>query len=124
VEARLWKPSRRIASKNREKRFTVTNLRRLVMHLVSSTMEQEYGSPARLLTAWYGQDASKFGGLDLMFPGRFEQILAHLARGLDIRLSTEVAEIAPGHVHLVDGSRIAADRVVCKCPSTLGQSSS
>ena len=99
-----------------------TDLRRLVMHLVNSTLEQEYGSPARLLSAWHGQDALKFGGQDVLFPGGFDQIPAHLARGLDIRLSTEVTEIAPGQVHLSDGSRIAADRVVCTLPLGILQS--
>jgi len=98
------------------------DLRRLVMNLVNSTLEQEYGSPARLLSAWHGQDASEFGGEDVLFPGGFDQIPTHLARGLDISLKAEVAQIAPGQVRLADGSLIAADRMVCTLPLGVLQS--
>lgn len=91
-------------------------LRRLVMYLVNSTFEQEYSSPARLLSAWHGQDAEEFGGADVLFPDGFGQITDYLAQGLDIRLSAEVTQIAPGHVQLADGSRIAADQIVCTLP--------
>jgi monoamine oxidase len=97
-------------------------LRRLVLYLVNSTLEQEYGGPARRLSAWYGQDSREFGGDDVLFPAGFDRITAHLARGLDIRLSAEVVEIAPGQVRLSDGSRIAADRVICTLPLGVLQS--
>lgn len=97
-------------------------VRRLVVHLVNSTLEQEYGSPAHLLSAWHGQDAEAFGGPDVLFPDGFDRIAIHLARGLDIRLSTEVTRIAPGEVHLADGSRIPADRVICTLPLGVLQS--
>ncbi len=97
-------------------------LRRLVLYLVNSTLEQEYGSPARLLSAWYGQDAEEFGGPDVLFPDGFDRITAHLAQGLDIRLSVEVTEIAPGFVRLTDGSRVTADKVICTLPLGVLQS--
>ncbi|MEP1218941.1 MAG: FAD-dependent oxidoreductase [Parvibaculum sp.] len=90
--------------------------RRLVAHLVNSTREQEYGAPARLLSAWYGDADEAFGGADALFPDGFGQIAAHLARGLDIRLSAEAREIAPGEVRLADGSRIAAEQAICTLP--------
>ena len=91
-------------------------LRRLVAYLVNSTLEQEYGAPARLLSAWHGQDAEEFGGADVLFPGGYDQIPAHLAQGLDIRLSQEVREIGPGFLRLSDGTRIEAARVICALP--------
>lgn len=91
-------------------------LRRLVSYLVNSTLEQEYGGPARLLSAWHGRDGEAFDGADMLFPDGFDRIAAHLARGLDIRLSAEASEIAPGSVRLADGSRIAAERIVCTLP--------
>jgi monoamine oxidase len=97
-------------------------VRRLVAHLVNSTLEQEYGSPARLLSAWHGQDATEFDGPDALFPDGFDRIPAHLAQGLDIRLSAEVTEIAPGSVRLADGSRMTADRVICTLPLGVLQS--
>jgi monoamine oxidase len=96
--------------------------RRLVQYLLNSTLEQEYGSPASQLSAWYGQESEEFGGADALFPGGFDQITTHLARGLDIRLSAQVAEVAPGAVRLTDGARIAADHVICTVPLGVLQS--
>lgn len=96
--------------------------RRLVMYLVNSQLEQEYGSPAHQLSAWYGQESAAFGGPDVLFPQGFDQITTHLARGLDIRLSAPVAMIAPGQVSLMDGQRIAADHVICTVPLGVLQS--
>jgi monoamine oxidase len=96
--------------------------RRLVQYLLNSTLEQEYGSPAHQLSAWYGQEAAEFIGADAFFPGGFDQIPTHLARGLDIRLSAQVAHIAPGEVRLTDGTRITADHVICTVPLGVLQS--
>ena len=92
------------------------DIRRLVSYLVNSTLEQEYGSPVSLLSAWYGQETQKFAGSDVLFPDGFDQVTAHLARGLDIRMSTEVTQIAPGSVRLADGGRISASKVICTLP--------
>ena len=98
------------------------DLRRLVLYVVNSTLEQEYGSPAHLLSAWYGDEGEEFGGADVVFPQGFDQITTLLARGLDIRLSSPVQEIAPGEVRLADGSRITAERVICTLPLGVLQS--
>ena len=97
-------------------------LRRLVEYLVNSTLEQEYGSPARLLSAWHGQESEEFGGADVLFPHGFDQITTHLAAGLEIRLSAEVTEIAPDGLRLADGGRLDADRVICTLPLGVLQS--
>ena len=89
------------------------DLRRLVLYLVNSTLEQEYGSPARLLSAWYGDEGEDFGGAEVLFPLGFDQITTRLAQGLDIRLSSPVQEIAPGEVRPPRG-RI---QPLCRCPS-------
>jgi monoamine oxidase len=103
-------------------RGAAPDLQRLVQYLVNSTLEQEYGSPASLLSAWHGQEAKAFGGADVLVPGGFDQITTYLAQGLDVRLSAEVADIAPGAVRLTDGSRIAAHRVICTLPLGVLQS--
>lgn len=107
---------------SRDWRAASSETQRLVMYLVNSTLEQEYGSPARQLSAWHGQEADEFGGQDVLFPDGFDQITTHLAKGMDIRLSAEVAEIAPGHVRLADGSRITANKVICTLPLGVLQS--
>lgn len=98
--------------------------RRLVDYLVNSTLEQEYGSPARLLSAWHGQDAAEFDGPDVLFPKGFEQITRHLAAGLNIRLNSEVAVITPDGLRLANGDWLAADRVICSLPLGVLQSGS
>ncbi|AWD22889.1 flavin monoamine oxidase family protein [Fuscovulum blasticum] len=90
--------------------------RRLVQHLVNSTLEQEYGGSAQRLSAWHGQDGAEFDGEDALFPQGYDQITAHLARGLDIRLSHPVAAVAPGRVTLADGREIAAGRIIVSVP--------
>ena len=90
--------------------------RRLVQHLVNSTLEQEYGGSAQRLSAWHGQDGAEFDGEDALFPQGYDQIPAHLAQGLDIRLSHPVAAVAPGRVTLADGREIAAGRIVLSVP--------
>lgn len=52
----------------------------------------------------------------MLFPAGFDQTAAYLARGLDIRLSAEVTDIAPDQIRLADGRRIAADKVICTLP--------
>lgn len=96
--------------------------RRLVSYLVNSTIEQEFGGPARLMSAWYGQEAREFNGPDVLFPSGFGQITDHLAQGLDIRLSAEVTRMEPGRVWLADGNSVQADNVICTLPLGVLQS--
>jgi len=96
--------------------------RRLVDYLLNSTLEQEYGGAAHELSAWYGQDGEEFDGPDGLFPEGYGQLTKHLARGLDIRLSSAVAEIAPGRVTLTDGSVLTAERIICTVPLGVLQS--
>lgn len=98
------------------------DLRRLVAYLVNSTLEQEYSGPARLLSAWWGQEGDGFDGADALFPDGFDRLAAHLALGLDIRLSAPVAALAPGRVTLADGTRIEAGRILCTLPLGVLQS--
>lgn len=97
-------------------------LRRLVMHVVNSTLEHEYSGSAKLLSAWHGQESEEFDGEDGLFPNGFDQIPTHLAKGLDIRLLSKVTEISPGQVRLADGSRISTDKVICTLPLGVLQS--
>lgn len=85
-------------------------------YLVNSTLEQEYGGAADVLSAWYGDDGAEFEGEDALFPGGYARIAAHLARGLDIRLSQVVEEIAPGRVRLAGGAVLHAGQVVVSVP--------
>ncbi len=96
--------------------------RRLVLHLIETSLEHEYAGSAHRLSAWYGEEAETFDGADVLFPDGFDQIVAHVADGLDIRLSAEVAEIAPGRIRLADDTELAADAVICTIPLSVLQS--
>jgi monoamine oxidase len=98
------------------------DLRRLVLHLIETTLEHEYAGSAHRISAWYGEEAEGFDGDDVLFPDGFDRIAALLAVGLQIRLSAEVAEIAPGRVRLADGAELAAEAVVCTIPLGVLQS--
>ncbi len=89
--------------------------RRLVDHVINSTLEQEYGGAAQALSAWYGDAAEVFDGPDVLFPDGFDQLTARLAQGLDIRLGAQVTAIAPGEVR-VNGSHMTAQHILCTLP--------
>jgi monoamine oxidase len=91
-------------------------LRQSVRHHINATLEQEYGGAADELSAWHGLDSEAFGGEDALFPGGFDQLVVHAARGLDVRLSTRVAALAPGRVTLADHREIRASAVVVTVP--------
>lgn len=97
-------------------REAAPDLRRLVLYLMNSTLEQEYGGSVRQLSAWHGEAGAEFDGADVIFPDGFDRIIGPLARGLEIRTGAEVVEIAPGRVVLADGGVVRADRVVCTLP--------
>ncbi len=90
--------------------------RRLMQYLVNSTLEHEYGAPARQLSAWYGDEDETFSGPDALLPGGFDRLAAYLAQGLDIRFQSKVSGIAPGLVTLADGSAFKASRIICTLP--------
>ncbi|WP_292024993.1 FAD-dependent oxidoreductase [Maritimibacter sp. UBA3975] len=97
-------------------------LRRRVDYLVNSSLEHEYGSPARLLSSWYGFEDEEFNGEDVLFPNGFDQIVSHLAQGLNVRFSADVVQVAPGFVRLSDGSQVSADQIICTLPLGVLQS--
>ena len=69
--------------------------RRLIRHVLNGSVEAEYGGASSEVSAWYFDESKDFGGGDVLFPGGFAEIVAHLARGLAIRTSAPVAAIAP-----------------------------
>ncbi len=91
-----------------------------IEHHLAGDYEQEYSGSARELSArWTGADEA-FGGGDVLFPGGYDQLTDHLARGLDIRLNSPVAHVRwdrPGvEVELASGERLLAGRVIVTVP--------
>ncbi len=90
--------------------------RRLVQHVLNSSMEQEYGGSVNRLSAWHGEAGEGFEGEDAIFPKGYVQIVDFLARGIDIRLNSPVREIGPGRVVLADGSLLSARHIIVSVP--------
>lgn len=94
--------------------------RRLIRHAVNGTVEAEYGGAWSEVSAWYFDESEEFDGGDKLFPGGFDQITQHLARGLDIRTEAVVKSLsqsgAGAEVALENGEVLQADHVVVTVP--------
>ena len=94
--------------------------KRLMLHVVNGNYEQEYGADWSESSANYIDASKEFGGGDVLFPGGFDQITAVLARGLDIRLNTEVLSVTPmisgGVVVRTAGGDLQADCAIVTFP--------
>jgi monoamine oxidase len=101
--------------------------RRLTRHHINATIEQEYAADWAEASAWHIDSGREFPGGDVLFPGGYDQITTHLARGLTIRLGQPVTALAPASggvaVTLADGSTLAADHAVVTLPLGVLQSS-
>jgi monoamine oxidase len=65
----------------------------LIQWCVASEIVGEYAAdPDELSLKWYGNEG-EFGGPDVLLPGGYQQLAQHLARGLTIRLGTEVSRV-------------------------------
>lgn len=94
--------------------------RRLVRHHVNGSYEAEYGSDWREASTWHIDSSKEFDGGDQLFPGGFDQITAHLARNLDVRLGQRVARIDPTsggvQIKMADGAVLDADHAIVTVP--------
>lgn len=101
-------------------------LRRMIRHVVNSTVEHEYGGDWTEVSAWYHDDVREFAGGDELFPQGFDQVTSWLARDLDIRLNRAVGSIARTargvRVAFADGTTEDADHVVVTLPIGVLQS--
>ena len=90
--------------------------RRLALRYLHSEIEPLYGGADSALSTWHGQTGKSFPGPDLLLSIGLGRLVAHMGRGLDIRLQQQVASVAPVEVWLLDGERITADRILCTVP--------
>jgi monoamine oxidase len=94
--------------------------KRLIRHVLNGSVEAEYGGASSEVSAWHFDDSTDFGGGDVLFPGGFAQIVAHLANGLAIRTSAPVAAIAPEGdgvaITLRGGEILRADHALVTVP--------
>lgn len=94
--------------------------RRAIRHVLSGSVEAEYGGAASDVSTWHFDESKEFPGGDALFPDGFDQIVAHLAKDLAIRTSAPVAAIAPEGkgvaVTLRGGDVLKADHVLVTVP--------
>ena len=65
----------------------------LIQWCVASEIVGEYATdPNELSLKWFGNEG-EFGGPDVILPGGYQELAQHLARGLTIRLGTEVSRV-------------------------------
>ena len=67
--------------------------RQLVRHVIHDEIELEYAADWQDLSAWYFDDSGDYDGRELLFPGGFGSLTAHLAQGLEIRTGQPVVRI-------------------------------
>jgi monoamine oxidase len=91
-----------------------------IRQAVHRAIEHEYAGDWRDLSAWHFDAGQAFGGPDVLFPGGYDVLADHAARGLDIRLGAEVRALertATGIVaQLAEGTRVEADAAVLTLP--------
>jgi monoamine oxidase len=62
---------------------------------INTRIEHEYAGDWSRMSAWHFDDGTDFPGAEAVVTPGFGPILAHLARGLDIRLGEPVSSISP-----------------------------
>ncbi|MGB0388940.1 MAG: FAD-dependent oxidoreductase [Ardenticatenaceae bacterium] len=60
---------------------------------LNSNIEQEWAADVAELSVHYVNDGDEFGGDDVVFPNGYDELIKHLARGLDIRRGHVVEKI-------------------------------
>lgn len=94
--------------------------RRLVQHVLNAEINTEFGSDPAETSTWYYDGGEAFDGEDAIFPGGYDQIISHLAKGLTIQTNSPVATIAPAGpgvaVSVKGGDLMLADHVVVTVP--------
>ncbi|PND56330.1 amine oxidase [Mycobacterium sp. ENV421] len=91
----------------------------LVAWNVASGIAAEYAAdPAQMSLRWLGSE-EQFKGPDVILPGGYTQLSQYVAKGLDVRLGTEVTRVAHGGDQVrIDTSQgtVTADRVIVTVP--------
>lgn len=92
---------------------------RLLAYMQVSAIEHEYAADTAELSLQHWDAGEELAGGDVLFPQGYDQVLAPLARGLDIRLGQVVERVVLGQagvtVHTGQG-RFSAPRVLITLP--------
>ena len=89
-------------------------------HVLNGVITTEYGCDPDEMSAWYSDDGEEFDGEDAIFPAGYDQIINHLAKGLNIQTNSPVKSIAPAGpgvaVSVKGGDLMVADHVLVTVP--------
>lgn len=89
-------------------------------HYLAGNYEQEYAGPLYRLSAWHADGDKEFEGDDVLFPGGYDQIAKHLAKGLTIKTGHVVKLVEWGakgvSVICDNGNVFPGDRVIVTVP--------
>jgi monoamine oxidase len=67
--------------------------RQVFNYAIAAEIEHEYAADARELSCYYWDEGDVFEGDDCLFPNGYDQLLKHLAHGVDIRLQHMVEQV-------------------------------
>ena len=91
-----------------------------VGHVLNGLITTEYACDPDEMSAWYSDEGEEFDGEDAIFPGGYDQIIAHLAKGLNIQTNSPVVSIAPAGqgvaVSVKGGDLMITDHVLVTVP--------
>lgn len=89
-------------------------------HVLNGLITTEYACDPDEMSAWYSDEGEEFDGEDAIFPGGYDQIIAHLAKGLNIQTNSPVVSIAPAGqgvaVSVKGGDLMITDHVLVTVP--------
>lgn len=87
---------------------------------LAAYFENSYGADLDEISARYFDEGAEVAGGDVLFPSGYGQLIAFLARGLNIRTNAPVSEIEHGGdrvtVVLAGGERVRVDQAICTLP--------
>jgi len=95
------------------------NEKQIILYLLNTIIEHEFAADINNLSAFSFDQGDEFGGEDVIFTDGYEQIIALLADGLDIRLNEIVqrVEYSDGGVTITTNQNLYdADRAVITLP--------
>lgn len=91
-----------------------------VGHVLNGLITTEYACDPDEMSAWYSDEGEEFDGEDAIFPGGYDQIIAYLAKGLNIQTNSPVVSISPAGpgvaVSVKGGDLMITDHVLVTVP--------
>ncbi len=74
--------------------------RRYIEYLLNTGIEHEYAADLSELSLYWFDDADEYSGPDVLFPAGYDQLVQHIAQGIDVRLghAAESVQVTPDGV--------------------------